>query len=63
MYIKYITLILIFVVNSLIAQINVSVPDTTEENNKIIRIPIYVSDLSGQRISSYKLKLEIIGKY
>lgn len=42
---------------SLVAQISISVPDTTKKPDKELVLPIYISDLTGKDIRSYYFEL------
>ncbi len=55
-YNKFI-IIFLFISKILFSQIEVSIPDTTGKEGQSIAIPIYVSNLSGKRISSYYFEL------
>lgn len=56
-FIKILLFLILFSIFNL-AQVNVSIPDTTLEKVKSIEIPINVSDLTGLGVTSYKFRLK-----
>jgi Secretion system C-terminal sorting domain/Divergent InlB B-repeat domain/Cohesin domain len=53
----YIIYICLFITNIGLTQISVSIPDTTLVPDKSIKIPIFVSELTGNYIRSYSFRL------
>jgi len=54
---KTLILLNLFILLNVYGQISVSIPDTSKESGKSIKIPIYVSDLTNQKIWSYEFRL------
>lgn len=54
---KILSLFILFSIFTL-AQVNVSIPDTTHEKVKSIEMPIIVSDLTGLGVRSYQFRLK-----
>ncbi len=44
-----------------LAQVNVSLPDTTGKYQTTINIPVYTSDLTGQNVTSYNFEVDFDG--
>ena len=55
---KYLNIILfIFLGIKIFGQVNVTLPDTSAQTDATILIPVYVSDLTNQNITSYEFKI------
>lgn len=57
-YFLYTLLFFIFSSSVWVAQVQISIPDTTAKEGEDIKIPIYVSDLSKLRVKSYYFEIK-----